>query len=83
MEQGTTLFREYEYFKANLESYKQNNINQFAAIYDNTLIGFYKSVKEAVVDCVNQGYVLGKFLVEYITDDKDYYHVTIVNWRSC
>lgn len=72
------LLKDYEFFKANLESITKGHIGEFVVVKDCAVLGYFKTQKQAIETMKQKGHEIGTFIlqecVKNINDNKVVFH---------
>ena len=60
--------KDYEYFKAHLHEICDGHIGEYVAIKDETVLGYYKTLDEAMLETSKQ-FSVGTFIVQLCVKD--------------
>lgn len=71
-----TIDEQIEYFNDNIRYLVSNYNHKYIVVKDKTVVGCYDSLTEGYFDAVEK-YGLGTFLLRYVTNEKDFYTVTL------
>jgi len=73
------LEKEFEYFKNNRELLIKQYYKKYIVIVDEQVVEVYDNRIKALKSSASK-YGLGNFLIEYCTDDLNYYNWSFANW---
>ncbi len=65
------LNKEFKYFKNNRGEIIKDHLNEFVAIKDCEVKGYFKMEKDAMVAMKNKGYELGSFIIQKCVSEEE------------